>query len=181
MPSGAELRSIDVGPGILVLPLAIAQTFRATVPWQYRDLFHASAQKWFAGTPFDENLLHAFAWHESDLNPLAVDHDSNGTTDYGLMQINDSNFAALGLSGNDWQDPAKSIDAAAHLLANLYQQQPGLSLLDYISAYNAGFSSEHSGAKRNAAGGYINAEYVATIWGHRVAVQIAALAPLGAS
>ena len=48
------------------------------------------AELWIqaGGSPKLANIMAAIAMAESSGNPQAVDHDSNGSTDYGLWQIN---------------------------------------------------------------------------------------------
>lgn len=64
-------------------------------------------------------LLRTIAGKESSFNPNAVGAtNSNGTTDYGLMQHNSRFHKERGIT--DWRDPEQSVKAAAALLkANL--------------------------------------------------------------
>lgn len=43
------------------------------------------------------DVLRAIAWHESHLLPWVVHSNRDGSTDYGIMQINSRNLAFLGL------------------------------------------------------------------------------------
>ena len=170
-----------MGPGLLLLAAgaALAQLFRASVPWPapYRALFEEMAGKYGV----DENVLHALAWHESGMNPNAVGaKNRNNTTDYGLMQINSANFAALGLTPATWADPRKNIEAAAKLLRDI-GRTPGLSVMDTLSIYNAGPTSDTrrpGTPKRDDDGGYVNPAYVAAVYGKYLMVAGAALAPV---
>ncbi|MFX7866290.1 lytic transglycosylase domain-containing protein, partial [Acinetobacter baumannii] len=47
----------------------------------------------------DPTLVRAIAWHESGMRPLAVNRNSNGSVDVGLMQINSSWFPTLARVG----------------------------------------------------------------------------------
>lgn len=74
----------------------------------------------------DPDLLRKQARKESVLDTRAVHHNTNGSVDYGLMQINDRNFSLLGLhSVEEALDPCRSLNAAA----NLYK---------ILSRYNSG-------------------------------------------
>jgi soluble lytic murein transglycosylase-like protein len=138
---------------------------RAAVPWTYRPLFVSVAR----ATGQDENLLHALAWQESRMDPAAVSPaNENGTRDYGLMQINEVNLAALGLDRTTALDPARSVAAAAQYLQQL--EASGVhGLADLAAAYNAG------AVKRTADGAYVNARYVAEVLTRYAWVQLAAL------
>lgn len=166
-----------MGPGLILLAAAAAaQAARSITPWTHRAVFLQVFQE----KGEDENLLHAFAWQESNLNPLAVGAtNSNGTTDYGLMQINSANFARLGLTGDDWKDPLKNCRAAATLLTEIRSELgPSASLQDVISVYNAG-QQKGGGARRDpATGKYVNEEYVVKVTGRYALLTAAALAPL---
>ncbi|HET7414765.1 MAG TPA: transglycosylase SLT domain-containing protein [Arthrobacter sp.] len=59
----------------------------------------------------DVVIADAVAHAESGLNPLSVNTaNKNGTTDYGLMQINSSHVALL--QSGDWRDPAQNMRMA---------------------------------------------------------------------
>jgi len=173
-----------VGPLLLLagVSLALAQLFRASIPWPvaYRALFEEMAFRYGV----DENLLHALAWHESDFNPNAIGaKNTNGTQDFGLFQINTANWPALGITGSNWKDPRESTRAAAMLLHSIASAHPGLSIMDTISVYNAGGSKvagRVGGAKQqnDADGGFINPTYVADVYGKYLMVAGAALAPV---
>ena len=63
-------------------------------------------------------LLWSIAKHESNMNPSAVGRNSNGTYDYGLMQINSTWAGALGRSL--WMslgDPCTNVKTGAWILS----------------------------------------------------------------
>jgi soluble lytic murein transglycosylase-like protein len=63
------------------------------------------------------NLLWAISKHESNFNPVAVGWNSNGTYDYGVMQINSSWAKTLGKElWNDLSDPCTNIKTGAWIL-----------------------------------------------------------------
>ena len=80
-----------------------------------------------AGTLFDipPKLLQAIAKVESNYNPVAVHWNSNGSYDYGLMQIN-SWWASPSRLGEDvWStisDPCTNVMVGAGILANLIER-----------------------------------------------------------
>ncbi len=91
----------------------------------------------------DPNLILAIIRVESSYRVNAVGKvNRNGTRDYGLMGINDSGFAALGLDMQSVLTVGANIDAGCKLLvqkANTLRQHFGkLDMNQLISAYNAG-------------------------------------------
>ena len=99
-----------------------------------------------AGEYFDINpeLLKAIAYTESRLDPIAVNtSNSNGTVDYGLMQINSAWFEklkSLGISEDDViNDPCTNVFTGAWILALNFQSHG--ECWESVGAYNAGFSS----------------------------------------
>jgi soluble lytic murein transglycosylase-like protein len=104
-----------------------------------------------AGIP--PSLALAVAQTESNFNPNATNTNSNGTTDYGVMQINSSNLSALGLSNP--LDPEANINAGVGLLAQLYSQYGG-NVQQTLWAYNAGPGSVTSGSLPSSTASYIS-------------------------
>lgn len=97
-----------------------------------------------AGSRFDINpdLLKAIAYTESALNPNAInDKNSNGSADYGLMQINSSWFkrlAAMGITESDIKnDTCTNVLVGAWILASNFETS-GETWLS-VGAYNAGY------------------------------------------
>lgn len=143
---------------------------------KYRAAFEAAGAA--EGVP--PNVLHALQLTENPgEDPKAIGAlNNNGTRDYGLMQINARNFPRLGLGEvrsdgtpvtSAWQDPEKSVRAAAKLIASQQRAQPALTVTDHFSVYNAGFSDDTRAGLRpklDAKGGYWNGDYVrrATTW-----------------
>lgn len=61
-------------------------------------------------------ILRAIAWQESHNHPDAMHKNANGSTDYGLMQINSIHLPALalyGISKGTLMEPCKSVYIAA--------------------------------------------------------------------
>lgn len=82
----------------------------------------------------DPALLKAIAMKESGMRPGIVSGtNDNGTRDYGLMQHNSRYLAARGLS-EDWNNPERSIEEAAKLLADNIQR--GGSVRSGVRMYN---------------------------------------------
>jgi hypothetical protein len=62
------------------------------------------------------DLLVRIVMHESGGNPSVTNLNTNGTTDYGLAQINSSNLAWLGETPASILDPCHNIAAETHIL-----------------------------------------------------------------
>ena len=70
------------------------------------------------------DLLHAICKGESSFNPTAVNYNSNGTYDYGLMQINSSwepKLRKLGISWESLSDPCTNVMVGAWVLSQCIQ------------------------------------------------------------
>jgi soluble lytic murein transglycosylase-like protein len=66
------------------------------------------------------HLLHAISKGESNFNPLAVNHNSNGSYDFGLMQINSSwepSLRRFGIRWNSLADPCTNVMVGAWVLS----------------------------------------------------------------
>lgn len=69
----------------------------------------------------DHRLLKAIAITESDLNPNAKGRNQDGTTDHGMMQINDwwlPQLAKFGITREQLSDPCVSAYVGAWILAH---------------------------------------------------------------
>lgn len=105
-----------------------------------------------AGKVFDINpqLLKAIAYTESRLDPNAINSaNSNGTADYGLMQINSSWFKKLadfGVSESSViNEPCVNVHVGAWILAqNMAQSGDGWLA---VGAYNAGYRESRKNAR----------------------------------
>jgi len=91
----------------------------------------------------DSDLLRAIAHQETGgtFNPNAIGpRNTNGTRDYGLMQINDVTARALGISATELLgNPKLSINKASELLVMLKRELgPLWSPWTWVAAYNAG-------------------------------------------
>lgn len=90
-----------------------------------------------------ESILHAIARTESAMNPKAINRNTNGSVDVGLMQINSRWFphlAEMGIQPGDLWEPCTNIHVGAWVLAG-YIRQFGYTW-KAIGAYNAGPSSK---------------------------------------
>jgi soluble lytic murein transglycosylase-like protein len=70
------------------------------------------------------HILYAISKGESSFNPLAINYNSNGTYDYGLMQINSSwepKLRKLGISWNNLADPCTNVMVGAWVLSQCIQ------------------------------------------------------------
>lgn len=119
---------------------------------QLQAMIVATAQQYGV----DPSLALAIAQTESSFNPSAVSkQNSNGTQDFGLMQINSANFASLGLTSSTALDPQANLNAAMTLLAQ-YTNQYGDNPQLIAWAYNAGPGSVASGSVPASTSGYIS-------------------------
>lgn len=166
---------------LAVLGALVAARF--VVPGRHRKLFEEEG----ARASVDPDLLHALQLRENPReDPSAIGAvNSNGTRDYGLMQINSTNFERLGLgtvSSGAWRDARKNVRAAAQLLAEQMRDAPHLGVADHMSVYNAGFSTQTKRGeplrpKRARDGGYFNADYVRAAFAWYVLIKLAAAVP----
>lgn len=119
---------------------------------KYRDLFESVAKKY----GHDADLLQAIAAKENPAqDPLAVGAvNTNGTRDYGLMQVNEKTGAQYGYTIADLKVPANNVNAAGMLLRdNKKALGTKASVWTLVSSYNAG-------ASRVLQSGIINWPYV---------------------
>ncbi|HEI8868859.1 lytic transglycosylase domain-containing protein [Serratia sp. AKBS12] len=88
----------------------------------------------------EPELLQAIAMVESSLNPKATNTNTNGTADFGLMQINSSHLATLKkfniTSKHLLNDPCQNVMTGAWILAGNIRRF-GYSW-EAVGAYNAG-------------------------------------------
>ncbi len=98
------------------------------VPDRYAPLLAKAAQRWSVGAA----LLGAQLWQESRFNPRAVSPVGAA----GIAQFMPATAAMYGLTPAERFDPAKAIDAQAHLMHDLLRQFGAVPLA--LAAYNAG-------------------------------------------
>ncbi len=70
-------------------------------------------------------ILRAIAWQESRLNPAAVNRNTNGSVDYGAMQINSihlKRLAAWGVDERRLMEPCVSAYVGAWLLREQFER-----------------------------------------------------------
>lgn len=172
-------QEIDMGFGVLLISGALIGAglglSRIRIPFQERELFERIG----AEENVNADLLHAIAWQESNVNPEAISPpNKNRSRDYGMMQINERNFALLGLSQLTALNAERNVRAAARLIQGI--NAAGVSdVADILSIYNAGdakFKPYGSGPRlRN--GKYVNQNYVTTSMGKLTLVRIANFLP----
>lgn len=92
----------------------------------------------------EPELLYAIALVESGLKPNAVNHNTNGSRDIGLMQINSVHLPRLQGRGITEQrlldEPCLAIDVGASILAEFIERH-GYNWTA-VGAYNAGNSPD---------------------------------------
>jgi soluble lytic murein transglycosylase-like protein len=94
------------------LIVTVAVLCASLAPSAYADCFDAAAAYQHVN-PF---VLRAIAWQESHNHGDAVHKNDNGSTDYGLMQINSVHLPALsqyGISSETLMEPCKNVYIAA--------------------------------------------------------------------
>lgn len=92
----------------------------ATTGQAIQECMEVSAKK-YAIHPY---LIWAIAKTESDFNARAVGRNTNGTTDIGLMQINDTwlkRLSRYGITRASLYDPCVSVEIGAWILAHNFQ------------------------------------------------------------
>jgi len=70
-------------------------------------------------------LLYSIAWRESQLNPRALNRNSDGTIDTGIMQVNSRwlpELATYGISEEMLLDPCTNIGVGAWVLASEFHR-----------------------------------------------------------
>lgn len=159
----AGIAAVSFGAAIVVA--------RTAIPKRHRALLNRIGKR----EGVSPNVLHAIGWKESALDASAIGPPNrNGTRDYGLMQINESNFAKLGLDTRTALDAETNVTAAARLIREIAVVN-GKWLPDLFSVYNAGPSrvaSRLGGPKRNRRGEYVNQGYVSDVTARYVAVAL---------
>ena len=114
-----------------------------------------AAQCWTAPARqygIDPLLLLSIAQVESSMNPNAVNRNSNGTIDVGLMQINSSNFQMLakaGIERKHIKDSCAAVRAAALVLSGFIKRH-GYTWTA-VGAYNAGSAPSRAAARKRYA------------------------------
>lgn len=173
---------------LLAAILGGGAALRLSVPGQYRALY----VRYGEAHGIDPNLLHALALQEGggrETAPTTVSPlNANGTRDYGVMQINDANFPRLGLTVVTAKNAARSVEAAAKLLASQVRAAPQLTAIDHLSIYNAGFSDQDADAAQPGrqlraklapdGRSYFNAAYTNSAFRWWLLVSAASLSPI---
>lgn len=97
-------------------------------------------------------LLHAVAHVESSFQQKAVSTNRDGSINYGLMQIHESNLAWLGHTKETIMEPCANVMAGARVLADMVKRY-GMTWRA-VGSYNAGTSPALDGSRQ---------EYVAKV------------------
>jgi hypothetical protein len=94
------------------------------------------------------NIALGVAAHESGFNPAATNLNTNGTTDYGVMQLNTSVLQTYGLTPAQALDPQTNIDTGVSLLGSYIAKYGDVDTA--LQAYASGPGTVASGAPPNA-------------------------------
>ncbi|MGH8778278.1 lytic transglycosylase domain-containing protein [Paraburkholderia sp.] len=108
----------SVVPAFASLTFVSLALFPVAAHAQQTDCFTAAA----AYQHVSPLVLRAIAWQESHANARAIHHNANGSTDYGMMQINSIHLRVLshyGISVDDLYTPCKNIFIAAWYLRRM--------------------------------------------------------------
>jgi soluble lytic murein transglycosylase-like protein len=112
----------------------------------------------------EPELLYAIAQVESGLKPRAVNHNSDGSRDIGLMQINSMHLPRLQARGITEQrlldEPCTSITVGASILAEFIERY-GYNWTA-VGAYNTGHSPRQAQRLR----------YAGKVWRHYRALLV---------
>lgn len=137
-----RLKRVALVLGLLAFGQGLAV---AGKPIPYRKCFQAAAAKHGVA----EELLLAIAHTESRFNSDAQHTNSNGTTDFGVMQVNSIHLAWLLPKGiNEYhliQEPCKNIEIGASILGDFLRKYG--STWRAVGAYGAGDRPDREAAR----------------------------------
>lgn len=107
-----------------------------TLPSELQLYTYDLCQKYSVDT---ELILAIMQRENTNLNPSAIGHNRNGSSDYGLMQINSSNHRWLSeeLGITNFLDEKQSILAGVYMVAEI-QKSYTTDLHEILIAYNMG-------------------------------------------
>ena len=94
------------------------------------------------------NVALGVAAHESGFNPNAAHVNTDGTTDYGVFQLNTSVLQTYGLTPAQAYDPQTNINTAMSLLSGYISEYGDVNTA--LQAYASGPGTVASGAAPNA-------------------------------
>jgi soluble lytic murein transglycosylase-like protein len=125
-------------------------------------------------------LLYAIAEQESNLNPRAIGHNSNGSRDIGLMQVNTYHLPRLAKYGITEQsllnDSCRALKVGAGILAD-FMRRYGYSW-EAVGAYNAGTAIDGGAPERRQQyANKIAVRYQRILKERNVAAQVRKIAP----
>lgn len=107
------------------------------VPEEVRPAIEAAAKKY----GIEAALIAAIIKQESGFRVDAVNHNTDGSSDYGLMQVNDrwwsGKFPDLFPPNNGYLDPMQAVDAGTYVFYEAYQQEDG-NVEHALRRYNGG-------------------------------------------
>lgn len=122
------MKSLVFIGGLLVMAAGHAKQ----VPNPYSHCFKQAAQQY----GLSESLLSAIACVESRFNANALSSpNKDGSRDYGVMQINESNFSNLGLNNQTIFDVCTNVKAGAAVLSEKMKSYG--TTWEAVGAYNA--------------------------------------------
>jgi hypothetical protein len=137
----------------MMLPSMLMGLGTLTLPQQSVAQMIVAAAADYPQFPQLAQIALGVAAHESGFNPSATNVNSNGTTDYGVMQLNTTTVQTLGVSNP--LDPQQNINAGVGLLAQ-YLQQYGGNVTNALWAYASGPGAVSSGNMNPTASSFIS-------------------------
>lgn len=100
---------------------AVPVVFLLFTPYAHSMCFNEAAA-YFQVSP---QVLHAIAKHESGLNPNAMNRNTNGTYDIGVMQINSlwlPELSKIGIQYENLRDPCMNVFVGAWIYSKKVQK-----------------------------------------------------------
>lgn len=131
---------------IIILAMLLTVGVASAQVKSIESCFKAAAEK--HNVPL--HLLLAISYTESRFKPYVKGHNRNGTSDYGLMQINSIWSKQAKKMGHNWQaiktDPCANVMFGSHILK--YNRKRMGSWQAAVGAYHAGFGKTPKAKKR---------------------------------
>jgi hypothetical protein len=112
------------------------------------------------------NVALGVAAHESGFNPSATNLNTNGTTDYGVFQLNTSVLQTYGLTPAQALDPQTNINTAMSLLGGYISKYGDVNTA--LQAYASGPGNVASGAAPNSTA----SQFISYVDGYQVPASI---------
>lgn len=133
---------------LIMFSLGLGSTLANASPQVVQAIVDSAARN---GVPASVAL--GIAAHESGFNPGAVNVNTNGTRDWGVMQLNDTTVSTLGVSNP--LDPIQNIEAGVGLIGKYIKQYSG-DIGKALWAYANGPTAVARGNMTPGASGFVS-------------------------